>query len=591
MPDINAKPQVQQEGTTMKYYMPSIGGQIAQGTVNNDGKGDPLQRSAVLHSYSPRLLGAPPQLTNYNDMRLLSSDGNTPGPVGDFYLNDILRDSQVANFVVGRAVFTGGVPTLAEYFRTAANYARAIMNYDIYGVDGSVVTGSTAQDILNDITEEKIKEVSESNATLTGKTMQTDTGETYYGIDLSETPEGAKVEEDLRGLFGSAASAVMTPLLTSMKVQQLYYSFESDWFTYINNVKMMINTAVIMLGLQKACVRIGDQYLPIGMNASVTKDSDVWSNYRAITATTNLGQVTGANTLTGDTSQYVSFMIEPGGISESYQNSTGPSQIYSKVINQGNPIGREIAFLTSTSKNRLDDKVIEMAGDAVEKAEEIISNLSLGAGKFTAALLGSLSKSYIGDHTIYPDIFQQHTSNQSSISMKIKLVARGGDPYSFLTDIWVPMSFALCMVLPQMAKYNASAYSYPPLVQCNIPGVFGTQLGIVESINITKNSDGRSMSINGFPTSVDMTINVKDLQHTLVTSGMNDPSRFVNNNSMFDYIAQSCGCDKYKINGAVRLVSKLALTASSVNNTFYNVGSTLLNDAISIYNRSFGPSR
>ena len=63
-----------------KYVLPGVGGQMPEE------KNSPEQSSPLLRYYSPRLFGAPPQLTNQCDMRIMSSDGDHPGPVGDFYL-------------------------------------------------------------------------------------------------------------------------------------------------------------------------------------------------------------------------------------------------------------------------------------------------------------------------------------------------------------------------------------------------------------------------------------------------------------------------------------------------------------------------
>ena len=143
------------------------------------------------------------------------------------------------------------------------------------------------------------------------------------------------------------------------------------------------------------------------------------------------------------------------------------------------------------------------------------------------------------------------------------------------------------MALPQMSKDNASAYSYPPIVQCNIPGMWGTRLGMIESVTFNKNPNGKDVSINGYPLQVDVTINVKDLQHVLVTSPMNEPSMFLNNQTMFDYIAQLAGVDRYKSNGAMRTIARLALAASALNtnNLLNNVGDTILSDWHSWTNR------
>ena len=79
-----------------KYYLPGVGGQ-----VDNSDEESPFQMNPLMNSYSPRLFGSPPQLTHLNDMRLKSSDGTSPGPVGDFYLTNIIQDANIANFVIG----------------------------------------------------------------------------------------------------------------------------------------------------------------------------------------------------------------------------------------------------------------------------------------------------------------------------------------------------------------------------------------------------------------------------------------------------------------------------------------------------------
>ncbi len=389
----------------------------------------------------------------------------------------------------------------------------------------------------------------------------------------------------------STGGQLLAPLLTSLSVQQPFYTFESDWPTYINNVKMMINSAVIMLGLQDACVRIGDNYYPIGMNVNVTENNDVWSNYRFITPNKGLGDVMAIDNQVGDTSQYVSFMIEPTGISESFTNTVGQSKIYSDVINTGSDVGSEIAFITNSSVSAVGDLVVDIAGKASSAAEKVLAALSSGVGRFTASIAGSMARSYVGDHTIYPEVFKEHSST-SEMTVNINLKC-DGDPYSYLTQLLVPYFFILGMALPGMSKNSASAYSYPPLIQCNIPGMWGTRLGIVTSVDVTKNPDGDPISIHGYPTAMKVSIKITDLQHVLVTSGMNKISAFLNNHTMFDYIAQCSGVDKYRVNGSIRLVTRLALAASAASpeNAFHNIGDAILNDFTSFANRLTGTYR
>jgi hypothetical protein len=60
---------------------------------------------------------------------------------------------------------------------------------------------------------------------------------------------------------------------------------------------------------------------------------------------------------------------------------------------------------------------------------------------------------------------------------------------------------------------------------------------------------------------------------------------------MFDYIAQSCGVDKYRVNGSIRQVSKLTLAASFANNILENIGDAGLTDLHGLGNKLSGVYR
>ena len=574
----------------MGYLIPGISG------TTSDNVPSVAQAAPLLNCYSPRLFGSPPQLTPLNDIRSMSSDGNTEGPVGDFYLENILRDAQVANFVIGRAMFTGGMSSIANAVRIAGQYRHALKKYGDSIVNGD---GTPMEARVNDIVQESNeKDTFESNmgqvtasavadlaAAITNEEIDADTV-----VSTQANQFGQTISEQIGDDFLSNFGAFKGAFVTSLSVQQPFYTFASDWPTYIESVKMMVNAATIMLGLSDASVRIGNELMSISPNQKMDAEKDVWANYRYITPTQSLGAALELDSQNGDTSQYISFMVDPKGVAESYDNQVGASKLESSVINMGNEWGNEIAFITSTTASGLDDAILNIADDAVSVAEGIMSQLGTG-GRFTASIASSMFRSFKGDHNIYPQIFQGHSSNASAMSLTVKLRSAGGDAYSYLTDILVPMFFALAMVLPKMSKNSGASYSYPPIVQCNIPGVWGTRLGMVTGLSITKNPDGTDVSVYGYPTAVDMTISVTDLQHTLMTSPMNKASVMLNNHSMFDYIAQCCGVDKYRMNGSMRLVTKALLAASATSNMKYNISNALKSDFYDWANRFLGTGR
>lgn len=626
-----------------------------------------VQSNPINANYSPRLFGAPPQLSTYCDMRSMSSKNGQNGAVGDFYLQDVLRNAQIANFSVGRALFTGGFNSVVSMALQLASYAYAMKHYGIAGnnqssiggtstdaerlnqialsaynrgldIDGASSAGNTEEDIAaqerlnslmnNDSTvssvettetvmnqvDETTEEVSETDTSTNQVTSLYDISDNLSNagigslegtgldenanlFDISTMDEAVNFSETVNSMFGRSANfekgviTVGSALLSSLMVNQPFYTFEADWKTYINNVKMMINTAVVMLGLQSAYVRIGNKFYPIGNNASYQGDDDVWTTYRYITPDDDslLSTHTSIDNIKGETTQYVSFMCDPTQESESYSNEVGPSKIYSSVLSQGDELGSEIAFITNSSQSVADDAAVMLAGGTINAAQSVLGALTGSVGKFTASIASGMAKSYTGDHTIYPDIFKRHTSNEN-FSLHVKLKASRGDPYTYLIDVLVPLFHIFGMVLPKMSKTSSASYQFPPLVQCNVPGIWGTRLGIIESVSVTKNPDGDAVSINGYPMSINVDINVKDLMHVMVTTPMDSPALFLNNYTMFDYIAQCTGIDKYRVNSAARIVTKIALAASYVDKFFYNIGEAILSDVTSFANKRIAGS-
>ena len=575
-------------GTTdTNYYIPSIGAQVSTGNTNSMQQSNPL-----LKMYSPRLLGAPPQLTNTCDMRLLSSyDADHYGPVGDFYLTKILQDAQICNIFVGRARFTGGVGSFLGILNQAKNYLKALSTYNIYEANSDnalpvpLVEQEAAFETYNSAMgePESYDEFALMSAAEAGYTDIDPDAQVGY-----ITGESRDILNSIGEKFIVGGATLVAQLTTSLSVQQPFYTFESDWYTYINNVKMMINTAVIMLGLQDAPVRIGDELRSISMSAKFENSKDVWSNYRYITPDHGLGVVTERDSINGSTSQYISLMVDPSSFTETYNNNVGDSQLFG-AMKQGQSVGNEIAFLTNSSVNKIDDMIINLAQKGTDLAQKVITSLSAGTGRFAAAVVGGFAKSFTGDHTIYPQIWQDSNSTQS-VSFTIHLVSDGGDPYSYLINILVPLFYIMGAALPKLSRNNAAAYSFPPVIQANIPGLWGTRLGMITSLTVTKNPNGGDVSINGYPLAVDVQLTIADLQHVLMTSPMDEISTFLNNNTMFDYIAQMCGCDKYRVNPAVRLVSKLALASSAVRGTLNNIGNAIMSGANTWMNRKFGYS-
>ena len=212
-----------------EVYLPGI---AAQMETDEDGA---VQPSPLLSAYSPRLFGSPPQLTSLNDIRLMSSaDGTKEGAVGDFYLTKILQNAEIANFTVGKALFTGGMSSIANIIRTCAQYAAAIKKYTIYregGEEASTGTPTATKKLLEDAQTAYNNSLTSMNEDY--KTTKDEEGNEILDI---EGMGGKSVAESYLGDADGVFGGIMASVLTSLSVQQPFYTFEKDWSTYINNV-------------------------------------------------------------------------------------------------------------------------------------------------------------------------------------------------------------------------------------------------------------------------------------------------------------------------------------------------------------------
>ena len=204
------------------YLIPGFSELVADNSIE---QGNPL-----LYSYSPRLFGSPPQLTTLNDIRSMSDEsGGIDGPVGDFYLRHVLRDAQVVNFCVGHAMFTGGMSSLFNGIRVVIQYLIASSKYEssTVGTNGNAATEARTSQLM--------KAYEEALTNDDGKYETAKASETS-GLTEDIDPDALVLTNSSLGEYTSMVGGISAALLTSLSVQQPFYTFESDWNTYINNV-------------------------------------------------------------------------------------------------------------------------------------------------------------------------------------------------------------------------------------------------------------------------------------------------------------------------------------------------------------------
>jgi hypothetical protein len=180
------------------------------------------------------------------------------------------------------------------------------------------------------------------------------------------------------------------------------------------------------------------------------------------------------------------------------------------------------------------------------------------------------SETLRGHNLIIPDIYQNSTY-QKSYTITVHLKAPYGTKFGYYIDIFVPMMHLLALTAPR--QETANSFSSPFLVKVYVPSVFTCNLGIVDSISINKVSD--AWSVDGFPTEVDVTLNITDLYSDLMMTPSSNPMQFVNNSSMIEYLATNCGLDLTVPNFKKKFENIVNSTIASFSDVPTNVKSSV----------------
>lgn len=238
----------------------------------------------------------------------------------------------------------------------------------------------------------------------------------------------------------------------------------------------------------------------------------------------------------------VKFMCEPSSFTESFTNQTSESMIEQAINSLDEGIGSEIAFITGSKADvGVLGGTMQFLGDTLSGAATQLSSLvEPVTGGFVSNLISGGLRSLKGQKMVYPNIYKK-TDVKMDYSFTIKLRSPYGDRYNYYMNILVPLFHLICLAVPRLVTSNAT--TSPFLCQAYIPGICTVNLGIVENLTINKNPEGNHVSVDGYPLSVDVTLNVQDLYQALAISPADDPASFLYNTTLTDYLANCAGLD------------------------------------------------
>ena len=358
-----------------------------------------------------------------------------------------------------------------------------------------------------------------------------------------------------------------------------YYDFATDYSEYIKHVNLLCRVAAIYLG-------IGDENGPDGTKY---KNMD-WGNYQAFNDYSNpvndsfLFEVQQAGTqfiqdFTVGQRAYVNFYIDPNpSVNESQSNTTQKSQLEGAfdsvegIVKEGN--------MLLNSVSTAGDEIAGFFTTAGEAILDLANATTLGIFKNMLQLGGK--EVLHGANLIFPEIWME-SEYSKSFNIQINLASPYGDKESIYLNIFVPMLHALALALPRQS--SANSFSSPFLIRGYVQGWFSIDMGIVESISIDKGPE-QSWSVEGLPTQVKITLQIKDLYSQLMLppkTGM-----FFTNQGMMDYLGVMCGIDMTAAQVLLKAKVMVALLKNSVTDIPNKIYRNIVDTGVNFFRNFFG---
>lgn len=264
---------------------------------------------------------------------------------------------------------------------------------------------------------------------------------------------------------------------------------------------------------------------------------------------------------------YVQFYVDPDvSASESMNNSTTESKLKG-YMDTGSDLMKEFAFLgNSAGLESLTTDISDFADSANSAFQDFIGS---GGGLSTAiSRIFSISSNVIkGENVIIPDIYQS-SSYEKSYNFTVHLKCPYGTKFAYYMDVVVPLMHLIALGLPKQT--TANTYGSPFLIKADVPGVFTCNMGMVSSITINKNVSPESWTVDGLPNEIDVTISMVDLYSDLAMSPQTSPILFVNNASLIEYLAMTCGLSVI----TPKLSTKVSLAINTVTSSIKDIPTT-----------------
>lgn len=266
-------------------------------------------------------------------------------------------------------------------------------------------------------------------------------------------------------------------------------------------------------------------------------------------------------------SQFAVFKVDnTGSASEGFSNSTIESDL-SKKYNDQVSSAREAKF--SLAQGNITGSAVEgvikgIVGGVADLAKGALDGISMNLFSGLAGLSGT---GYID----IPKHWQSSSAQLTRNSYTIQLVSPYGNPISQMQNIYIPLAMLLAGALP--LSTGSQSYGSPFICQLFDRGKCQIQLGMIESLSITRGTANLPFNNRGQAMAIDVSFTVVDLSsivHMPVSTGsiFEGNATLDEDNILMDYLAVLAGQDIYsqiyalpkaKLNFAKRYMSATKL--------------------------------
>ena len=225
--------------------------------------------------------------------------------------------------------------------------------------------------------------------------------------------------------------------------------------------------------------------------------------------------------------------------SEDFGNDTRESSLVSTINGYSDNI-KEINYIMNYQNGEIGAMADDNAAfnEARQSIQGTINTFAKGKGVLQA-LLGNSTTILAGGKLVFPELWNA-SSFDRSFSINIKLRSPDSDPLSIYLNIIVPFIHLIALTAPRNFLDNSNGYISPFLVRAYFRGIMNIDLGIVTGLSVTRGGEG-NWTLDNLPTSVDISLTIKDLYKSmyLADGGLN--SKFIGNDGEVDYLMNLAG--------------------------------------------------